>query len=80
MRKHRETSRVARSRRRIFIPGGLSGTEKAVRLMGQESWQEDVLFCFSCVSRGGAVTHLISVPVELEDHQGLGQDRGADEG
>lgn len=53
VRKHMETSRVARSRWKIFIPGGLSGTEKVVRLVGQESWQEDVSSsCFRCVSLG----------------------------
>lgn len=71
---------MARSRRRIFILEGLSGTEKAVRLVGQGFWQEDVPFCFPCISWAGALTPFVSVPVEPEDQKGLGQERGTDEG
>lgn len=70
MRKHRHTSRVARRRRVTSIPGGLSGTEKAVRwARGPGKWGVLANGCALLLSLGWCsdpIPHP-SVPGELED-------------
>lgn len=50
VKKQRKTSRVARSRRVTSIPGGLSGTEKVVRWVGQGNGKRPS--CLLCASLG----------------------------
>ena len=81
MRKHRQASKVARRRRLTSIPGGLRGTEKAVRWAGG-SGKYVCPPAFFMFLWAGALTPRPQprVPVELEDQQGLGQGRRTHEG